>query len=414
MPGKPDMTGWHDVDITDWHWFAERDELNEFEMPKELKAKINATQKKRKRESRQDRNATKRKAIEADVFFVPATFGDVQHLIKVGAALDRVQRACDKLGRGDKLTKALRDTLTEIQYDLELEGKLTTWASWWLNARKRQQLLRVDDTLRARRERALAAWDDLISVGWPTHDKRFKAAQPREDLELDDADLDKWRRTLTEQPEPWDPQPPPPPPPPKHWQAQPRPVHSVTTKLDPFTSHDDLGFNPRGIQGDWDLKRMLPGWTPKQLAERFEGEYIPEHRIPPGQPHAGGIHCERFIYWRQHQKLKQRPQPFQGVRFKLKVVTHCACCGNELSNQCRDVGCRLRCRSEGGQRHTTFVCRKCTPGRWVSPPNDSVLSRRVVFSYTYRFKPVEGCRCDGRYVCQSAVSHLGDSGSDSE
>jgi len=65
--------------------------------------------------------------------------------------LDRVQRACDKLGRGDKLTKALRDTLTEIQYDLELEGKLTTWASWWLNARKRQQLLRVDDTLRARR-----------------------------------------------------------------------------------------------------------------------------------------------------------------------------------------------------------------------------------------------------------------------
>ena len=42
----------------------------------------------------------------------------MQHLIKVGAALDRVQRACDKLGRGDGLTRVLRDTLTEIRNDL--------------------------------------------------------------------------------------------------------------------------------------------------------------------------------------------------------------------------------------------------------------------------------------------------------
>ena len=37
-----------------------------------------------------------------------------------------------------------------------------------------------------------------------------------------------------------------------------------------------------------------------------------------------------------------------------------------------------------------------------------------VFSYTYRFKPVEGCRCNGRYVCQSAVSHLAEYESESE
>ena len=57
-PGKPDMTGWHDVDITDWHWFAEKDKLHEFELPKELKANVKTSQKRKKRETRQRHNAT--------------------------------------------------------------------------------------------------------------------------------------------------------------------------------------------------------------------------------------------------------------------------------------------------------------------------------------------------------------------
>ena len=146
------MTGWNDVDITDWHWFAERHKLDEFEEPKELKAKVKGSQKKKLRENRQSRNATKRKAIEADVEFVPAAVADVQHLVRVGAAHARVHRACDKLGRCDELTQALHLTLDEICRDLH-EGKLTAWAAWWLRASERQRLLRVDDRLRARRER---------------------------------------------------------------------------------------------------------------------------------------------------------------------------------------------------------------------------------------------------------------------
>ena len=52
------MTGWHDVDITDWHWFAEKDKLHEFELPKELKANVKTSQKRKKRETRQRHNAT--------------------------------------------------------------------------------------------------------------------------------------------------------------------------------------------------------------------------------------------------------------------------------------------------------------------------------------------------------------------
>ena len=61
------MTGWHDVDITDWHWFAEKDKLDEFEMPKELTSNVKKSQKRKKRESRQSRNVTKRKAILCSV-----------------------------------------------------------------------------------------------------------------------------------------------------------------------------------------------------------------------------------------------------------------------------------------------------------------------------------------------------------
>ena len=196
--------------LYDWHWFAERDELNEFEMPKELKAKINATQKKQKRESRQDRNATKRKAIEADVFFVPATFGDVQHLIKVGAALDvrsratrvrqaRARRQAHKGPPRHSDRNPVRPRARGQADDMGIVVAERTQAPAAAPRRRHATSSACSVCWRP-------GWDDL---GWPTHDKRFKAAQPREDLELDDADLDKWRRTLTEQPEPWDPQPPP-------------------------------------------------------------------------------------------------------------------------------------------------------------------------------------------------------------
>lgn len=204
-PGKPDMTSWHDVDVADWHWFAERRQLDAFEMPNELTAKVKKSQRPQLRKNRQSRNATKRSAIEAELEAVPADI-DVEHLVKVGAASERVQRAVDKLGRSDACGYALCAAVLNIQMELSDEGRLVAWQWWWLSAEDRKRLLRVGDSLRARRERALAAWDDLLAMGWPTSDKRFRAAQPRTDLELDDTDIAKWRRILTERP------PPPPPP----------------------------------------------------------------------------------------------------------------------------------------------------------------------------------------------------------
>ena len=42
-------------------------------------------------------------------------------------------------------------------------------------------------------------WLCYYHSGWPTDDKRYRAAQPRDDIELDAADLERWRLVLTKQ-----------------------------------------------------------------------------------------------------------------------------------------------------------------------------------------------------------------------
>ena len=209
---------------------------------------------------------------------------DIEHLVQVGAALERATRACDKLSSGDACKQWIGSALFEIRDALEEEGKLVKWQDWWLDSERRKRFLRVEESLRRRRERALEAWDDLLALGWPTSDKRFRAAQPRADLVLDTDDVDKWRRQLTEQPEAiypaaW----------PRYkrswlddipylYEREPR-QPLVLMKLDAFSSHDELGFEPNCIHGDWELKRRLPGWTPLELAGRFEVEYHPEREL---------------------------------------------------------------------------------------------------------------------------------------
>ena len=91
------------------------------------------------------------------------------------------------------------------------------------------------------------------------------------------------------------------------------------------------------------------------------------------------------------------------VKLLLEVITQCACCRGAITKKpFWGIGRPLYPKD-----HKTYLCRTCTPGRW------KYKKGHPRFSYTYRFRPVPGCTCDGEYVPQS-VSCASDDDSDSD
>ena len=38
--GKPDFSGWHEKDKSDWQWFSNKRKLDRFDFPTEVNAKV--------------------------------------------------------------------------------------------------------------------------------------------------------------------------------------------------------------------------------------------------------------------------------------------------------------------------------------------------------------------------------------
>ena len=102
-------------------------------------------------------------------------------------------------------------------------------------------------------------------------------------------------------------------------------------------------------------------------------------------------------HWRAHPRAMSvavdatvRACP-KKVKLQLEVITQCACCGGAITKKSGwGIGRPLYPKD-----HKTYLCRTCTPGRWKNKQG------HPRFSYTYRFRPVSGCTCDGEYVPQS-------------
>ena len=104
-------------------------------------------------------------------------------------------------------------------------------------------------------------------------------------------------------------------------------------------------------------------------------------------------------HWRAHPRAvstavdaRVRTCP-KKVILHLEAITQCACCGGAVTKK---PNWGIGSGPLYSKDHKTYLCRKCTPGRWKSK------NGHPWFSYTYRFRPVPGCTCDGEYVRQSA------------
>ena len=87
-----------------------------------------------------------------------------------------MQQACWALPDSDPLAVLLTGALSDIEQQLD-SGHVGVFDRFWLHASDRDRLLYklpAHAPVRPRRVDALAAWDELLGLGWPTSDRRYR------------------------------------------------------------------------------------------------------------------------------------------------------------------------------------------------------------------------------------------------